>query len=113
MENKLVKLLAQLLLQRPKTGEIDYKATRIQLRCGKPQGETAAVPMHEAAVAGMTPLPMAAGGILELFAAGETRRGVRHDWQKGEVGQNAAGGSRQKPRTDAAPQPRLHRPTPF
>ena len=32
----------------------------------------------------MAPLAMATGIALELFAAGETRRGVnRHDWQEG------------------------------
>ena len=66
----VIKLITQLLLQRPQAGEIHHKAAIIQSRGGKPNREAAAVAMHEAAVAWMLPLPMTAGIALKLLTAG-------------------------------------------
>lgn len=65
----VVKLLPQPLLEGAKAGEINDKTADIQLRCGEPEVETAAVPMHEAAMSFVTPLPMTAGISAEGFAA--------------------------------------------
>ena len=74
----VIKLVAKLLIQGAQAGEVDHKATGIQLRCGKPEGETTAVAMHEPAMARMTPLPMAAGVTLKQLAAAESGGGVKH-----------------------------------
>jgi len=76
----VIKLITQLLVQGTQAGEVDHKSTSIQLGGGKPEGETAAVAMHEPAMALMAPLPMATGIPLELFAAAEP------GWWKGQGG---------------------------
>ena len=65
----VVELLPQALFEGAKAGEINNKTTGIQLRCGEPEVETAAVPMHEAAMALVAPLPVTAGIAAEGFAA--------------------------------------------
>ena len=108
-KKRVIKLLAQLGFQGSETGEIDDKATGIQLFCRKPDRETAAIAMHEAAMSFVTPLPMTAGISAEGFAAAV--RGRRNE-QGGETRNGARCGKIQAlpecPRPDAAPQPRLH-----
>ena len=65
----VVELLSQPLFEGAKAGEINNKTAGIQLRCGEPEVETAAVPMHEAAMALVAPLPVTAGIAAEGFAA--------------------------------------------
>ena len=77
-KKRVIKLLAQLGFQGSETGEIDDKATGIQLFCRKPDRETAAIAMHEAAMARMSPLPVTTGIALELLAAGVSGGGQRH-----------------------------------
>ena len=74
----VIELVAKLLVQGTQAGEVDHKATGIKLRCGEPEGETAAVAMHEPAMARMTPLPMAARVALKQLAAAEIGGGVKH-----------------------------------
>ena len=110
----VVELLPQALFEGAKAGEINNKTTGIQLRCGEPEVETAAVPMHEAAMALVAPLPVTAGIAAEAFAAAV--RGRRNEqgvktWNGTRCGKIQA--LPECPRPDAAPQPRLHRPTPF
>ena len=111
----VVKLLAKLLLKGPKAGEIDNEATFIQMRCRKPKREASAVAVNKTAVALVPPLAVTTGIPLEQLAAAETGGWSQHDeWE--EAGWISAAGSGPKPvkqRPDAAPQPSLHRPTPF
>ena len=52
-------------------GEIHHEAVLIELRGPEPAGETTAVAVHEAAMAWMAPLPVAAGEAAERLRAGE------------------------------------------
>ena len=110
----VIELLPQALFEGAKAGEINNKPAGIQLRCGEPEIETAAVPMHEAAMALVAPLPVTAGIAAEAFAAAV---GGRRNEQGVKTRNGARCGKIQAlpkcPRPDAAPQPRLHRPTPF
>ena len=74
----VVKLLTQTLFEGSKTGEIHHKSARIQGVRREPEGEAAAVAMHEATVPRMTPLAMAAGIALKQLAAAVAGRGVEH-----------------------------------
>ena len=69
-QERVIELLRQLLLQRLETGKINDKATGIEVGSPEPDGETAAIAVHKAAMAGMAPLAMTAGVAAELFAAG-------------------------------------------
>lgn len=114
-QKRVIELLAKLLLQRPKTGEIDHEPAGIQLGGGKPEGETAAVTVHEAAVARMAPLAMAAGIALKLFAAAEPGWWEMHGGRQSETSRTLREdqGCACDSEADAAPQPCLHRSTPF
>ena len=57
----VIELLPQAFFKGAKAGEINNEPAGIQLRCGEPEVETAAVPMHEAAMALVAPLPVTAG----------------------------------------------------
>ena len=77
----VVELLPQAFFEGAKAGKIHNKPAGIQLRCGEPEVETAAVPMHKTAMSFMAPLPMAAGITAEGFAAAV---GGRRNEQEGE-----------------------------
>ena len=70
----VIKLLTQLLVEWSQAGEINDKPTGIELSCCEMKHKTAAVTMHETAVAAVPPLPMTTGIALERFAAGVRRR---------------------------------------
>ena len=105
----VVELLPQAFFEGAKAGEINNKPAGIQLRCGEPEVETAAVPMHEAAMALVAPLPVTAGIAAEGFAAAV---GGRRNEQGVKTRNGARCGKIQAlpecPRPDADPQPRLH-----
>ena len=74
----VIELLAQFLLKGSKAGEIHHEAALIEGSGCEPQGETAAVTMHKAAMPWVSPLAMAAGVTLKQFAAAEGSGGVKH-----------------------------------
>ena len=114
-KKRVIKLLTQLCFERPKTGKVHHKTAVIQRRCREPEREAAAVSVDETTMARVSPLSMRAGIALERLRAAEAGGGREHDgWE--QVERTTAAGSRSKPlkqRPDAAPQSRLHRPTPF
>ena len=105
----VVELLPQAFFEGAKAGKINNKPAVIQLRCGEPEVEAAAVPMHEATMALVAPLPVTAGIAAEGFAAAV---GGRRNEQGVKTRNGARCGKIQAlpecPRPDAAPQPRLH-----
>ena len=76
-KERVIKLLAQLFFQRPEAGEIHHETAGIQPSGGKPERETAAVAMHEAAMARVLPLPVTTRIALKLLAASERNRRLR------------------------------------
>ena len=108
----VIKLLAELLLQRAQAGEINDKTAVIQLPCCEMHRERAVVSVHKTAMTGMTPLPMATGITLEVLAAGVTCWRINHvgRWEDAAVRSDLRLCA---PRPDAAPESRLHRSTPF
>ena len=87
-KERVIKLLAQLLLQRPEAGEIHHEAASIQPSGSKPERKTAAVAVHKAAMPGVLPLSMATGIALEVLAAGVTSGRRRHQAEERKAGQD-------------------------
>ena len=74
----VIELLAQFLLKGSKTGKIHHESAFIKGSGCEPQGETAAIAMHKAAMPWVPPLAMAAGVTLKQFAAAEGSGGMKH-----------------------------------
>ena len=77
-KKSVIELLAQFLLKGSETGEIHNEPTFIEGSGCEPEGETAAVAVHEPAMAWVSPLAMAAGVTLKQLAAAEGSGGMKH-----------------------------------
>ena len=71
----VVELICQPGFELFQAGEIHHKATVVEFSGPKPEAKTAAVAMHEAAVALVAPLAMATGITAESFTAAVGRSG--------------------------------------
>ena len=64
-KERVIELLLQLLFKWPQAGEINNKATRIELSGSEMEQEATAIAVHEAAMTAVSPLTMATGVALE------------------------------------------------
>ena len=64
-KERVIELLLQLLFKWPQAGEINNKATRVELCGSEMKQEATAIAVHEAAMTAVSPLTMATGVTLE------------------------------------------------